>query len=575
MTLAVVAACRGSHAIGASGSGILDPEKVDPAYASDWQAVRDAQTKDPGGAAVVAAADRLLARSPPLDLRLGAFHAKATQGLQRGDYAAALAAARAGLDEAGRARQSGSLGATEQELVGLLAQVHALAEAEAGDPQAALQSLGALPQDVWGPEFYAASARARERAGDPAGAALACAQWRASVRGGPELTLAQNRLEEALAGLDGATLEAAARKASGTPAAQCLLVRAGREAPEGAPEWVQGCRAAAPSGGTKIAVLLPRTGKLAGLADQQLAAATAALKVLGAGAAAPSLLWGDAGSEAADAKLAALNLIGEGAQVLVGPVGVGNVDAVAELAAASGGRVRLVVPGEGSGGAVGVAPTLEGRAAKLAETVGRLRRTTAVIFAPENSYGKRIVAALEKSLPKNGVTTLKIINYPASTTSFAKLIDPVRGNLKGAAIIAPDQLGRVELLVRQLVRDGVVVDTPGKPGTPVLTTGEGVGPRGLGAGHEVLEGIYVAPVAWQEDGEAPFAEAYAALEGEGPGDQAWLVWRAMSRAWTGALGPPPQAALLRVEGGRLAPAEASNSLTPAERSKARGLPRPG
>lgn len=572
VTLAVVTACRGSHAIGATGNGVLDPEQVDPAFANDWQAVRDAQSKDPGGQAVVVAADRLLARSPPLDLRLAALHAKATQGLQRGYYAGASSAARAGIEEVTRARAQGAeLASTERELAALLVRAQALADAEAGDPQAALQALGSLAEEARGPEFHAATGRARERLGDRAGAALAYAQWRGAVaEGGPEAALAEARLQEMLAGLDPAALEAAARKAPGTPAAQCLLVRGGRSAPEGAPGWVSGCQAApVRTGGGRIGLLLPRTGKFAGLADEQLAAATAALRVLAGQAVEEQVVWQDAGSGPAEAKLAAQALIGGGAQVLVGPVGSSNIEAAAEVVAGSGGRVRLIVPGEGSGAAVGVAPTIEARAQKLAETVGRLKRTTAVIFAPENSYGKRAVAALEKSLPKQGVTSLKILYYPPATTSFAKIVEPARASLKGAAILVPDQVGRVELLLRQLVRDGVVVEGPKQTGVPVLSTGEGAGPKALGAGHEILEGVYLAPVAWPTADAAAFADAYTGLEGEAPGDQAWLVWRAFARAWSSVELPPPQAAVLRVEGGRLVATEASLSLAPEERPKAR------
>lgn len=574
VTLALLAACRRSQAIGPTGqtTSTLDPGRVDPAFEGEWEAVRDAQAKDPGGVAVVEAADRLLAKAPPLNLRLAAHLAKASQALQRGDYAAARGSTGAGLDEVTRARAGGAeLADAERELAGQLQRAHALAEAEAGDPQAALQAIAAAPDADRNPELLAASARARARLGDRAGAALAYAQWRSVVPdGSPEAALAEARLREQWTGLEAAALEAAARRAPGTPAAQCLLVRTGRSAPEGAPAWVQTCQAAAAGqGAPRIGLLLPRSGKFAGLADVQLAAAAAAIRVLaGPAAAAVQVTWQDAGSSPAEARAAAQALIGQGADLLVGPVGPGNVEAAAEVVAASGGRVRLVVPGEGAGGVVGVAPTLEARAQVLAQAAVRLGRTTVVVLAPDNAYGKRAVSALEKSLAKSGAKSLKIITYPANTTSFAKVLDPVRAELKRGALIIPDQIGRVELIVRQLARDGFTVERPKQPGLPILSTGEGIGPDALATGHEILEGVLLAPVAWPTPDAAAFADTYATMEGEPPSDQAWLVWRAVARAWSGAEQATPAAAVLRVESGRLVATEPTVSLAPEERPKA-------
>ncbi|MBZ5711616.1 ABC transporter substrate-binding protein [Nannocystis pusilla] len=576
VVLAVLGACRGSQAVGPAAQTIraVDPGHVDPAFQGEWDAVQAARQKDPSGAAVVEAADRLLARDPPLNLRLAAQQVKAGASLDRGDYAAALASARAGLEDVTKARAQGiDLAPPERELAEDLGRTRALAEAEVGDPQTALQAIAAATRGDRGQDLLFATARARERLGDRAGAALAYAQWREVVPdGSAAAALAEARMREQWRGLDAATLEETARKAAGTPAAQCLLVRAGRRAPAGAPAWVGGCQVAGAGGPPRIGLLLPRSGKFAGLADVQLAAATAAVRVL-AGAAGSNLqvAWEDSGSSPAEAKQAAATLLASGASVLVGPVGPGNVEAAAEVAAASGGRVRLVVPGEGTGPQVlGVAPTLEARAAALAQAVGRANRTTAVILAPDNAYGKRAVAAFEKSLPKVGVKSLKTIYYPANTTSFSKVLGPVRSSLKTAAVLIPDQLGRVELVVRQMVRDGVVIDRPKQPGVPVLSTAEGSSPEAIGPGHEVLEGVLVAPVGWETPEAAGFTEAYTALEGSGPPDQAWLVYRAVAQAWAGVeAAPPPAAAVLRVESGRFVATEPAVSLTPAERPSGR------
>ncbi|MFY0541921.1 ABC transporter substrate-binding protein [Nannocystis pusilla] len=215
-----------------------------------------------------------------------------------------------------------------------------------------------------------------------------------------------------------------------------------------------------------------------------------------------------------------------------------------------------------------MAPTLEARAAALAQAVGRANRTTAVILAPDNAYGKRAVAAFEKSLPKMGVKSLKSIYYPPNTTSFSKVLEPVRSSLKSAAVLIPDQLGRVELVVRQMVRDGVVIDRPKQPGVPVLSTAEGCSPEAIGAGHEVLEGVLVAPVGW----ETPRRPA---------SPRRTRRWKARARrtrrGWSTARWPrrgpasrqrPSAAAVLRVESGRFVATESAVSLTPAERPRA-------
>src|SRR5688572_33215847 len=66
------------------------PSEVDPAFAEDWDALQRAIAVDPGSADVAAAADRLLARGPALDLRLWAIAAKAEHAYRGGDDAKAI-----------------------------------------------------------------------------------------------------------------------------------------------------------------------------------------------------------------------------------------------------------------------------------------------------------------------------------------------------------------------------------------------------------------------------------------------------------------------------------------------------
>ncbi|MBL9101952.1 MAG: ABC transporter substrate-binding protein [Myxococcales bacterium] len=551
-------ACRSTHASGthAVGVGTQDPGRVAPEFEADWEAVKRAQTQDPGAPAVAAAADRLLARDPPRNLRLAALHAKAEQALLAGDYPGALRFASGGVD-VGAARGE-PLSPPEQGLVQQLGRVRALAGAVAADdPKQALAwlkdaEIGTDPD----PDLLAAVAIARERAGDRAGAVLAYAQWRAALGDDdPAAALAETRMQALWVGVDDLALEATARQTTGLAAA-CLLTRAGHAPDPAAPAWVRGCV----PGAAKIGLLLPRTGKFAGLADIQLAAASAAVAVLARGGReAASLVWQDAGSTPAEAGKATAALVRGGADVLVGPVGPGNVDAAVKSAAAAGGKSRFVLPGEGTSAAPGIAPTLEARAGALVAHAKQLGRASAVILAPNNSYGKRAGDSIEKSLEGSGIKLLRSLYYPDSETSFARTLAPVLDLLvKGeVAVFIPDRMVRMELVVRQLARAGV-----GK-NAAILTTGEGFS-EALGPGHEVLNGVWVAPVAWPTPDAAAFADEYQAREGQQPGDQAWLIWRAMAAAWGGGRIAPPAAAVLRVEGGRLVLAQPTADLQPRE-----------
>ncbi len=561
-----LAACRTSQANppGPTAQGTLDPGSVAPEFEADWEAVRRAQATDPAAPEIAAAADRLLSREPPRNLKLAALHAKADQALRAGDYAGASGHAGAGLAEVTKARASGGdLVGAEQGLAQQLARVRALAEAQVGDPQQALQWLVALPV-ASGPDLerLAATATARERAGDRPGAVLAYAQWRAAAdEGSPDAALAEARMRSLWLGVDPGALETAARGATGTPAASCLLTRAGHAADPKAPAWVAACT----PGIARVGFLLPRSGKFAGLADVQLAAAAAAVKVLARGTR-TEVVWQDAGSTPAEVAKATAALMRAGVEVFVGPVGPGNIEAAVAAAAAAGGKPRFVVPGEASAAVTGVAPTLEARAAALAVQIRGLGRGAAVVLAPDNSYGKRAAEALSKSLRENNSKLLKTLYYPDDMVSFSKFVAPVLAELKGeVALIVPDRLARMELLLRQLVRSGMAVERSGGKGVAVLSTGEGLAADALGPGHEILEGAWLAPVAWPTpDGDA-FADAYTALEGQPPGDQAWLVWRAVAAAWAGGVATPPIAAVLRVEGGRLVPTPAQVQLRPREK----------
>ncbi|MCA9693802.1 MAG: ABC transporter substrate-binding protein, partial [Myxococcales bacterium] len=294
----------------------VSPGHVDPKFESAWQKVREASERDPASPAVVAAADSLLSQDPPLNLRIAAIHAKVAHAyLNRMDPAAIQMADQAIAAASGQPLDGG------EGMVDDLARLRALARARGGDPGLALQELRGLLERgrIAEREWIAASAIAYGRAGAQGEAALAHARWRERVADrSPEAEYCDRRLSELLRGLDRQTLETLARRVSGTDAALCLLASAGHPLPGDVAAWVTRCRPRSAA----IGVLLPRTGRFAGLADPQLAAATAAVRVLsrhqGSGV---SVLWEDSGSTAEQTREATRQILAEGVEVIVGPVG--------------------------------------------------------------------------------------------------------------------------------------------------------------------------------------------------------------------------------------------------------------
>ncbi len=522
--------------------GVLSPKQVDPKFAADWDAVRRAQEQDPGSDGVREAADKLLARQPPMNLRVAAVQAKAGYAYANGNDPEVVRFA----DEMLRAvEEAGGLEPSEQHLIVGLQRLRALALARSGDPGRALQQLNelALEQAIPEVELVIAQATAFDRAGKTPEAVLAYVRWRAQAPdGSADAAFARHRLSSLAPTLAPSQLEKLARQVSGTPAAECLLGFAGQPVAESGTSWVK--LECVPAGsGQHIGILLPRTGRFAGLSDTHYAAALAAVRVLESGQGGMSVIWADSGSTPEEAQKAASGLLQQGVTTLIGPVGSKNVRAVAELAK---GQAAVLVPGEGRGAAKGVAPSLEARGAVLVAYAKSRGTTKLAVLGPPSGYTRRVVGAMQREASKLGVQ-INFVEYPASETSFRKTLAPLLPGLrKGTGLVVVDRIKRAELVLRQLARDGL---SPAK--TLVLATGEGVGEENLKDAKGLFDGVAIAPVAWP-DGETGFADFYRQQEGTGPDDQAWLVWRALSQAWRGEPGnSTPAAGIVIVEGGRL------------------------
>ncbi|MCA9648713.1 MAG: ABC transporter substrate-binding protein [Myxococcales bacterium] len=523
---------------------VLDERPRDPQVQAAWDRLQAARAEDPGSDEVRVIAEQILAGDPPLSMRLAALRAKAEHAYLAGADPLAIATAEEGLALV--------TGGPEQDALVLvdLARIRLRALVRGGDPSIALSALdeplvharGGLPPV----EEHGLRAVGLDRNGDLAGALVELAAWRELLPDGdPTALWVEQRIALLGEGLAPDGLAALVTRMPPSAGRACLAARQGEPVAPGLPPWVASCASA--SGG--IGILLPRTGPLSAFADEHLAAALATVEVVTVDGPAPALMWKDAGSSTKSALSGARSLLAEGARVLVGPIGAKSVKAVADDV---GGRAAVVVPGEGSGSASGVAASLERRIAVLVGVAEATKRERLVVLAPDNAYGRRAIAAVEAKAKGTGME-LVVRTYPPATTSFAPHVNPVMAALRGeSAVLVPDTFTRAELVIRQLARAGRMPAREDVPGVMVLTTAEGVDPEPLARARDVLDGVWVVPAAARGPEVAPFEDAYARLQGEAPGDQALLVFLALQQAITGHPGPGAgKATLTRVKGGAL------------------------
>ncbi len=519
------------------------PRSVDPAFAADWKALRDAVAEDPGQPSVVEAADRLLAAGPPIELRLWGVHAKAQHAYVHGDDAAAIAMA----DQV--------LAVVEDPIavadaISALSLVRVRALVRTGDPGRALVVLddpallrvGVLTEE----ERVGIRALALDRNGRQGEALAAFAHWRSHT--GEETATAayaEARMGALATSLGAAAIAEAAARERGDVRA-CLDALTGIRAPDGVPAWVERCSAAP----LRVGILLPRSGPLAALAPQQLAAATHAVALLQQ-TEAPGLtevIWQDAGVDGQAAADGAARLVAAGATAIVGPIGPNNVKAAVARIGAS---ARLWIPGEPVGDVPGSAPTLEARVAALVDVAIERGSERLIVLVPDSGYGRRASGAAKKRSGGTRLGTPQVVTYPVDTTSFGPILDPI-GPAIGArtSILIGDAMARTELIVRQLARAG---KGPRRDdaGPFIVATAEGISEAEAGVGHDVLAGMWIAPAAAVSADARAFADAYAQAEGQPPSDHALLVFQAVRAAATGAKAHAAPVQIVRVLGGRL------------------------
>lgn len=502
--------------------------------------MQQAFSANPHGDDIVELADAVLEAKPPLSVWLEAVHTKAAHHYLRGDDAQAASLAATALAEVPAEAEPS---ATVLEL----RRTWVRALVRGGNPSEALNALAdpAIEAVFEEPERHGLAAVAYDRSGRGAEAAASFASWRAHVQDDSvEAAYAGDRVATLAATLDADALRTAAAAVEHLGARACLLAAGGLETPGSeTPQWVRDC--AAPPG--RIGVLLPRTGPWSALADPQLAAASVATVTLGLES---GLRWRDPGATPASAAVAAASLVADGVDVIVGPVGPANVRAVAN---AVGDGARIIVPGEPIDDVEGVAPTLERRLRALVKEARGQGVDRFLVAAPNNGYGQRAVKSIRASLDKSERKALIVQFYPPSTTSFSPVLAPLFPALgRKTALIVPDHLRRVELLLRQLTRSGRAAAPAASEGLLVLSTAEGAEPKTVRSMGAALDHLYVCPPALVAKGAEAFADGYQAAQGEPPGDQALLVFYALESAATGR-STKPKARVRRVEEGEFVP----------------------
>lgn len=536
-----IAGCRvGSSGAPFDGSTDVDAPVVDAAYSDAWDRLQTLRATDPASDDVRKAANALLRQQPPAALRIGALLARAEQAYLVGDDRDALRAAESGLellDPMPRPTPATAIG---------LAVVRLRAEARSGEPKRALAWLDdPLLTDAGLEEVDVASLRAvvLDRQGDRAAAFAEFVHWRElEADDTPGAAYAESRLRALLTSIPREERDVLARSMPESLARQCLLV--GSQPTDVLPPWLDACRPA-----QTVGVMLPRSGRLSALADPHLAAVSVAAELLESS----GLEWADSGSTPQQARVAARSLQARGVTKVIGPVGSANIDAALEV---FGTGTELVIPGESAGGAsvYGAAPSLENRVEALLSIASRHGHRRVVVFAPDNAYGRRGVAAVRRVFD---TATTQI--YPPETTSFFASVTAAFPYVsQGAPVIVLDQVQRAELVIRELARFGAEPRETGRSdgaGALVMSTAEGLSGAALGRGHEVLEGLWVAPVAAPSSATERFVVEYTARQGEGPSDQALLVYYAVRRALSGQPAPPARALMIR--GGAVVEVEAN------------------
>lgn len=458
----------------------------------------------------------------------------------RGDDAAAIAWIREGLRDP----------AIDDQLRFELRRELLLALARGGAPQEALSLARAMKNDdrLATLDLRRAEGAASDRGDDPRAAALALVRWRELLRDdAPETRYVETRLRARLERLSDAELDALAAGAGEGDVGACFRARrAGFVSGEHA-GWVGRCTFAP----RVVGVSLPRTGPLSALAEEHLAALSAAVELL-AERRDVEVLFRDSGSTPASAADAAAALLARGAEWIVGPAAATQVPRVAAAGA------PMVIVGEPSGSQLGAAPALGARLRALLAHARASGKRRVLVLTPASAYGDAAAAKTRAAADTMDDLRLEQATFAADGSDLPTVLDRIAGTIgEGTAVLVPDALARAVFVVQQIRRR-----EPDGQRALILLTAEGLAPGSLARAGRALEGDIFAPLVGPAADVARFDEAFFRREGTRPSDQARLVFRALARAWSGGgiagttdASAQFQVGLYQLRGGALVPLE--------------------
>ena len=180
--------------------------------------------------------------------------------------------------------------------------------------------------------------------------------------------------------------------------------------------------APAPAAPVKVALLVPLSGPQADLGQAMLQAAQLAL--FDTGFQSFELMPRDAGDTPQEAVAAAQSAIGDGAQLILGPVFASAVKAVQPVAASRGINVIAFSTDWNLAGyntyIMGFMPFGQVQRVVGYAAAGGLRRIG--VLAPDNPYGSAVVSAYRDAASRAGVTTVDIVRFPENRTDLSDLV---------------------------------------------------------------------------------------------------------------------------------------------------------
>ncbi|MDX2028100.1 MAG: penicillin-binding protein activator [Alphaproteobacteria bacterium] len=281
--------------------------------------------------------------------------------------------------------------------------------------------------------------------------------------------------------------------------------------------------AAVAQGKSKVAVLLPLSGKNAALGQAMLNAAQLAVFDMGGGSF--EIMPRDTGNDEAGAEKAARDAIASGAQLLIGPLFAAHIPAVKTVAERSGVSL-LTLSTDTSQSSPGVFVMGFAPAAQVERVVGFAMTRGAKRFAalvPDNAYGNLVGQAFQLAVARAGGTVMDVQTYDIAKHDSAEEVKELAAQREQIdALFLP--LGGTELarVARQLTAAGF-----DRKRLDVLGTGLWDEP-GAGTHDAFLTGgWYAAPdIALRQR----FISAYTSTYGQEPPRLATLAYDATALA---------------------------------------------